>query len=127
MNISVRYVRMAVRLSHAAPDLADAAHDGDLSLIAADRILRERAKAAERLHRIIVDGFTLDQKHDKARLAAAASPDNPVGLRRWWLAVEAVRAIPDDAPINEQTMRADPALLYAQAAIGAAFLGYDAF
>ena len=125
MSISVRYVRMAVRLWHAAPDLFGAVHDGDLSLIAADRIVRDRTKVAERLHRIIVDNFTLEQKHDNARLTTAASPDDPVRLRRWWRAAAAVRAIPDETVIDPETMRTDPALLYAQAAIGAAFLGYD--
>ena len=96
-----------------------------MSLIAADRMVRDRAKRAERLHRIIADGYTLEQKHDLARRAAAAAPDDPVRLRRWWQAVVAVRAIPDEIPINLETMRTDPALVYAQAAIGAAVLGYD--
>ena len=124
-GISVRYVRMAVRLWHAAPDLFGAVHDGDISLIAADRIVRDRTKRAKRLHRIVADGYTLEQKHDLARRAAAAAPNDPVRLRRWWQAVVAVRAIPDETLIDSQTMHTDPALIYVQAAIGAAVLGYD--
>ena len=124
-EVSARYIKMAWRIKQAAPDLADAVIAGEISLVAANRALRDRMRRASRLHGIIHDGFREEQKHDLARKAEAAPPDCPARVRRWWLAVLAVAAIPAETTITEASMKSDGALLEAQAAIGAAIHGFD--
>ena len=124
-GVSTRYIKMAWRLKQAAPDLLRGVVAGELTLIDADRALRDRLHRAARLHGIVLEGYRAEQKHDLARLAEAAPPNCPARIQRWWRAVLAVRAIPDETPITALTLKVDPALLAAQAAIGAAVHGYD--
>ena len=125
-EVSTRYVKMAWRIKQVFPDdLGDAVIAGEISLVAANRTLLDRMRRASRLHGIIRDGFREEQKHDLARKAEAAPPDCPARVRRWWRAVLAVQAIPDETPITGANLKSDSALLLAQAAIGAAIHGYD--
>ena len=124
-GMSTRYIKMAWRIEQVAPDLVDSVIAGEISLVAANRALRDRMRRASRLQGIIREGFSAEQKHDLARKAEVAAPDFPARVRRWWLAVLAVVAIPAETTINEVNMKSDGALLEAQAAIGAAIHGFD--
>ena len=120
-GISDRTFKMAWRLVQLAPDLGDRLVAGTLSLVAANRQLRDRLDRATRQHRVIVELLQDDPRPGIAALVEASAPDCAARLRRWWLVVLAADALPQEGEIAGN----DPALVWWSACVDAAVKGLE--
>ena len=112
-GISERLLKAAHRVETWAPDLADRVIGGELSVMAADLLVRARLACAERWFGAV--RCTLEREHHllSNQLAEYAPSTAPARLHRWLRS--RVAADQDDSD----------ALLTARAALAAALLDYD--